>query len=257
MDAGAPFGDQLRGWRKARGLSQLELAHRAGTTPRHVSFIETGRSRPGPDLIRRLSACLDLPVRARNALVVAAGLRPAHPPRSLDDRALRPFVDGVRRILDAHSPYPAAAMDELGSVHLANDAYRRLSPGIEDRSPDEIVSLFYGKVGREMVENWAEVAWSTADRRWQRALATGDPEQIRLAERARALLAEVPRPDLQANASLPLVCPRLRIGAEVVETYAAVVRFETAEDVTLSELRVELIYPTTSAGASIFRALAE
>lgn len=251
--SGAPFGRQLRHWRKLRGLSQLELASRAETTPRYVSFIETGRSRPGRDVVLRIAACLDLPMRASNDLLAGAGLPPAYPERELDEASLRPFIAGVQTLIDAHDPFPAAAMDELGRVHVANAAYRRLSPGVERRTPDEIVDLFYGDVGRAVVENWAEVAWATADRRRQRALASGHAEQLRLADRAHERLRDEPRPEQTTMAGSPLICPRLRLGDAVVETYTAVVRFETARDVTLGELRVELIYPTTEEGAEVFR----
>ncbi|MEO1229363.1 MAG: helix-turn-helix domain-containing protein [Myxococcota bacterium] len=255
--AGAPFGGQLRYWRQVKGLSQLELAHRAETTPRHLSFIETGRSRPGRDVVLRIAECLELPMRARNDLLQAAGLPPAYPERDLDDDALAPFIDGIRALLEAHAPNPAAAFDELGRVRLANATYRRLSPGVEERTPEEIVDLFYGEVGRGLVVNWAEVAWMTAQRRLRNAIASGSAEQLRLAERARALVAEVAQPDMTGSEASPLICPRLRVGAEVVETYSVVVRFETAQDVTLSELRVELTYPTDAAGAEVFRKLGD
>ena len=253
--AGAPFGSQLRYWRRARGLSQLALAHRAETTPRHLSFIETGRSRPGRALVLRIAECLDLAMRARNDLLLAAGLPPAYSESNLEDVAVAPFIEDVRSLLHSHLPNPAAAIDAIGRVRLANETYRRLSPGVEERTPEEIVDLFYGEPGRSMVENWAEVAWATADRRLRNAMASGSRDQLRLAERAQALLAEVPRPDAEGSEASPLICPRLRVGDDIVETYSVVVRFETARDVTLSELRVELIYPTTEAGAAVFRRL--
>ena len=103
----SPFGQQLRAWRRRAGISQLELAAQAGTTPRYVSFIETGRARPGRELILRLAAALDVPLRDRNALMTAAGLTPAFPARALSDVAMQPVKLVLEQVLRGHEPYPA------------------------------------------------------------------------------------------------------------------------------------------------------
>ena len=103
----SPFGQQLRHWRTRAGKSQLELASEAGTTPRHLSFVETGRSRPGADLVLRLATALDIPIRERNALLVAAGLPPSFPAFALEDDAMKPIQRVLDRVLASHEPYPA------------------------------------------------------------------------------------------------------------------------------------------------------
>jgi transcriptional regulator with XRE-family HTH domain len=114
----SPFGQQLRHWRRRSGVSQLDLAVQAGTSPRHVSFIETGRSRPGRDLVLRLAVALDVPIRDRNTLLTSAGLPPAYPDRELTDDAMRPVKLVLERVLAGHEPYPAWVVGRVcGSWH--------------------------------------------------------------------------------------------------------------------------------------------
>src|SRR5690349_10121207 len=101
------LGASLRDWRGRRRVSQLELALDAGTTQRHVSFIESGRSTPGRGMVVRLAEALDVPLRERNALLLAAGYAPAYDDASLDDPKLRVVREALERVLEAHLPYPA------------------------------------------------------------------------------------------------------------------------------------------------------
>ena len=140
----APFGRRLRYWRGLRGMSQLELAASAGTSSRHLSFCETGRSRPGRDLVLRLAEVLAVPVRAQNDLLEAAGLPPAHRAVPLDSPHLAP----VRRVLDAvlaaHDPYPAWVLSRGLVVVDANRAARALFPGPVGLPSEQSVELWFG-----------------------------------------------------------------------------------------------------------------
>lgn len=253
--APSPFGQQLRLWRRRRGLSQLQLASRAETTPRHVSFIETGRSRPGRELVLRLAECMSLPVRDRNALLVSAGLPPAFPEHDLDQEQMRPFRIAVEAVLHRHEPYPACAMDGLGRVRLTNAGFRALWPGADQASPEEAIDAFFGPGPmREMIENWAEIAWAYAEGRRLEAMRTSDPRVSALADRVLEHLRGVPRPP--GTTSSGVVCPRFRFGDQVVRTFSTVMRFEHPTEVTLSELRVELLFPMDEVGDAFFRGLA-
>src|ERR687892_2437627 len=117
------FPTELRRWRTVRGLSQLELAIRADTTQRHVSFVEQGRSRPGRNVVVRLAESLDLTLRERNELLLAAGFAPAFPESPLDDAALRPVREALDTILDGHLPYPAMVVRPHGVLVAANRAF--------------------------------------------------------------------------------------------------------------------------------------
>ncbi|MEM8736678.1 MAG: helix-turn-helix domain-containing protein, partial [Planctomycetota bacterium] len=165
------FGRQLKRWRQKRGLSQLDLATSAATTPRHLSFVESGRSRPGKELVLRLARALDLPVRSQNELLLAAGLPAQFTERELTDQQIEPYRMAVQQIIDSHNPYPACVHDALGRVLTCNDAHRRMVPGCESMSPEELVDMFFAPGPlRNSIENWAEVAWAWVDRQ-QRSIA--------------------------------------------------------------------------------------
>ncbi len=117
------FTVEMRQWRSTRRLSQLELAVRAGTTQRHVSFIEQGRSRPGRDMVVRLAESMELTLRERNELLLAAGFAPAFPESSLDDEALRPVRRALDTVLEGHLPYPAMVVRPHGILVAANRAF--------------------------------------------------------------------------------------------------------------------------------------
>jgi transcriptional regulator with XRE-family HTH domain len=127
------FPSELRRWRTARRMSQLELAARSGTTQRHVSFIEQGRSRPGRNIVMRLSESMDLTLRERNALLLAAGFAPAFPESPLDDAALRPVRRALDTILDGHLPYPAIVVRPHGILVAANRAFELFHDGVDPR----------------------------------------------------------------------------------------------------------------------------
>lgn len=251
----SPFGHRLRDWRRQRGLSQLQLASLAETTPRHVSFIETGRSRPGRDLVLRLAECMHLPVRDRNELLALAGLPPAFAERELNEEELRPFRVAIEAMLRKHEPYPACAFDGLGRVRMANAPFRVLWPAAMEATPEEAIDTFFGPGPmREMIDNWAEVAWANIDSQRQRAARTNNPRLHSLLKRSLEHLEGVPRPS--STTTSPVICPRFRFGETVVRTFTTVVRFEHAHDVTISELRVELIFPLDDTSDAFLRQMA-
>src|SRR5262245_39242564 len=130
MIATRPVGDLLRDWRQRRRLSQLDLAMEADVSARHVSFLETGRARPSREMLLRLADPLDIPLRERNELLVAAGFAPVYPERGLDAPALRAARDAVERVLRGHEPYPALAVDRHWTMLAANDAVAPLLVGV-------------------------------------------------------------------------------------------------------------------------------
>lgn len=127
------FPHALRERRTRRHVSQLDLALRAGTTQRHLSFIESGRSAPGRNMVIRLAESLELPLRDRNALLLAAGYAPVYPESSLDDPALAPVRTAIDHILKGHLPYPALVVDRNGDVVAANEAFDLITEGADPR----------------------------------------------------------------------------------------------------------------------------
>ncbi|MDJ1642453.1 helix-turn-helix domain-containing protein [Streptomyces pakalii] len=126
-------GPLLRDWREQRRISQLELALRADSSARHISFIETGRSRPSEDMVLRLAEQLDIPVRERNALLVIAGYAPRYPQTSLDDPAMASLRESLERLLAAYEPYPALVVDGTYGVVAANRGVALLLEGVPEK----------------------------------------------------------------------------------------------------------------------------
>lgn len=252
----SPFGRKLRYWRERRGTSQLELAAKAGTTPRHISFLETGRSRPGRDLVLRLASTLDVPIRERNGLLVSAGLAAEFPTYDLSDKSMEPLSAVLRMILRAHEPYPAWVFASGFQALSANTAGDALFPGLCKMSPESIVDMWFAPGPfRQMVENWQEVLWAGIDSLRREAARTSAPEILALLRRAEGHAAHIQAPESRAHPDLPVACPRFKIGERIVRTVSAVMRFDTAIEVTTSELRVELMFPADDESEAFFREL--
>jgi transcriptional regulator with XRE-family HTH domain len=237
-------------------MSQLALAAQAGTTPRHISFIETGRSRPGVELVRRLAAALDVPIRERNALLVAAGLPATYPALVLDDHAMKPVRRVLERILVSHEPYPAWVASRGFRFLFSNKAAEKIFPGMCGLEPEAIVDMWFGPGPfRELVENWQDVIWAGLAALRREASRATDPGLNELVRRAESHVRGIPAPDHGARPELPVICPRLNIDGRRVRTISTVMRFDTAVEVTVSELRVELMFPADDESAAFFREL--
>ena len=255
----SPFGQQLRRWRRARGLSQLQLALRATVSARHVSFVETGRSRPSERIVLQLAEALSVPLRERNALFRAAGLPPRYPERALSAPEMSAAKQLLSRMLDKHEPYPALVIDRWWYVVDANRAAKTLFA--ELASLDQPVYAVRTLLGpgpyRTLIDNYAEVAWATVARMRREVVAAGQDERLRsrlaLAEE---LIADVPRPLLEAIDS-PVIATRIRMGNQVIRTVSAIASFGAAHEVTLNELRIELVYPADLVAEDFFRQLAD
>ncbi|HZD65877.1 MAG TPA: helix-turn-helix domain-containing protein, partial [Acidimicrobiales bacterium] len=132
---GRSAGPLVREWRLRRGRSQMDLALETGVSPRHLSFVETGRSKPSPEVLLALAEALSVPLRERNALLLAAGYAPRYHERSLEDPAMARVRHSLRRLLDNHQPYPGAVIDRAWNVVLANPA----ATALVDMLPAEVV----------------------------------------------------------------------------------------------------------------------
>ncbi len=239
-------------------MSQLDLAIAAGTTARHVSFVETGRSRPGMDLVLRIAEALRVPLPERNALLTAAGFAPAFPAHELGS----PAMESVDRVLDAvlrgHEPYPAWVVRRPFTFVRANAGAEALFPGLAGLPPEQLIDLWFGPGPfREHVRNWAEVVQAGLAALRHDSADTADAEGIRLLKRAEALAQ--PLADLTGApaGSAPVICPVFEFDRQIVRTISAVMRFATAAEITTSELRVELMFPADDDAAAYFQARAK
>ena len=241
----APVGHQLREWRERRRLSQLELASTAGVSPRHLSFVETGRSRPTSTMILRLAEHLDVPLRERNRLLLAGGFAPAHPERSLGEPSMSAVHDALERLLAAHAPFPALVVDRGWDLVSANDPVYALLAGVPAsllEPPVNVIRLTLHENGlASRIANLAEWRDHLLHRLAGELLATGD-------DRLRGLLDELGPPCGRSDvayASNALVVPLcLRVpGVGELSMFSMTTVFGTPNEVTVSELAIESFYP--------------
>jgi transcriptional regulator with XRE-family HTH domain len=249
-----PFGARLRRWRHHRSFSQLALAVQIGSTARHLSFLETGRSRPSREMVLRLGEALGVSLRERNQLLAAAGLPPAYPETPVTAAELAPYRGAIEQLLRAHQPYPAMVVDAHWCVVFANDACAAVFGG-DVAGVNLVRRMIADPAAAQAIVNWHEVAWAGLARlRQQLDQAPMDEELRALVALTETIVLDLPRP-ATPPAGL-VVCPWFRIGDRVVRTIGMAARFDHVAEVTLDELRVELLYPLDAAADDFFRARA-
>ncbi len=248
-----PFGQQLKHFRRLRGMSQLDLAYAAGVSPRHISFIETGRSKPSEDMVLRVAESLGIPLREQNVLLRSAGYAPLFPARRLDEPALAPIRRIVDRMLEKHEPYPGFVIDRYWNLVQMNTPARKLFGAFMPSTKANAIELFLGPGPmRDVVENWAEIAWHTLYRLRREAADVGsDAQMVELLQRAEGYLAAVPMPE-QLEPDAPGLTTRIVLGEQRLNTMSTVASFNVARDVTLDELRVELVFPADDSADAFF-----
>jgi len=256
MTARPQAGDLLRQWRQRRRLSQLDLALAADVSSRHLSFVETGRSRPTSDMILRLAEHLDVPLRDRNTLLLAGGYAPAYPEHGLAEPELRAVQAALSRVLKGHEPYPAVVVNRWWELVDANAGIavftRHVKPELLE-PPANVLRLSLHPDGMApRIANLPEWRAHLLARLHHQAGATGD---ARLAE-LHAELAAYPAGNGQGQAEPPparaeIVVPlRYRDDARELSFLSITAVVGTPMDVTVSELAIESFYPADAPTAA-------
>ena len=246
------FPGTLRTWRKARRLSQLDLAGEAGVSSRHISFLESGRARPSRDMIARLSDALMLPLDARNRMLTHAGFAARYPGRAWDADDMAPIRDAVTHMLARHEPYPGLALDRLWTIVQMNGAANRLYGGMGMALGDSLLDLLMSDKLPRLIENWSAVVHHTCQRlRTESAAQGGVPELDRAADH----LGRVPPPKGESRS--PVVPTILCHGGTRLALFGTIAQFGTPEDVALEEMQVELYFPADEETAAALRAMAD
>jgi transcriptional regulator with XRE-family HTH domain len=251
-------GEHLREWRQRRHLSQLDLAVEADISARHLSFVETGRAAPSRDMVLKLAERLDVPLRERNVLLVAAGFAPAFPQRALDDPALKAAREAINLVLKAHEPNPALAYDRHWNLVSANRMVAPLLEGIPQRllgQPFNILRLaFHPEALAARTVNLAEWCGHLLERLHRQCEATADPELIKLYQDLKAYPIPARSGPLPPDSvALPF---KLRHDGEVLSFFSTTMVFGTPVDITLSELALETFFPADDLTAERMRRIA-
>src|SRR3954447_17437836 len=245
-------GTLLRDWRRRRRMSQLDLALEAGVSARHVSFIETGRARPSPEMVGQLAEHLGVPLRERNTLLLAAGYAPAYGQRALEEPEMGPVREAIAQLLRAHEPYPAVVVDRHWGLVDANGGLSLLVDGVAPHLLEPPVTALRVSLHPEgrapRIRNLGEWRAHLLDRLGRQAVVSGDPALFALHEELAAYPgggSPGPAPDLEAGSiAVPL---RLRGGDDELAFISTATTFGTATDVTVSELAIESFFPADAA----------
>ena len=251
-------GEHLREWRQRRHLSQLGLAVGAEISARHLSFVETGRAAPSREMVLRLAERLEVPLRERNVLLVAAGFAPAFPQRALDDPALKSARQAIDLVLKAHEPNPALAYDRHWNLVSANRMVAPLLDGVPERllgQPFNILRLAFHPEGlAPRTVNLAEWAAHLLERLHRQCEATADPELLKLYQDLKRYPIPARAGPISAdNVAIPF---KLRHNGEVLSFISTTMVFGTPVDITLSELALETFFPADDLTAERLREMA-
>lgn len=252
-------GPLLRDWRTRRRRSQLDLALDVGVSARHLSFIETGRANPSPEVVLALAEGLDVPLRERNTLLLAAGYAPRYTETPLDAPEMARATAAVQRILDAHDPYPGVVVDRGWDVIAANAGALSLIGDLPPALAEPPLNVFRlslhpdGMAARtKNFTEWAGYLLWQLDRLWA---ASGDPALAALVEEVRgypnvAALPATAAPETPTR----VLSVQLDTPAGELSLFTTLTTFGTPLDITLDELMIELFYPADDATAAILQA---
>jgi transcriptional regulator with XRE-family HTH domain len=258
------FGIRLSEWRTRKRESQLDLAIAANISQRHLSFVESGRTLPSRDMVVRLCEVLDIPLRARNELLVSAGYAALYPERPLDVLAMEGVRDALRRMITHHEPYPAFVVDRTWRVVMSNQSAAHLIAAcftptmLQSLSAEGALNLmrvmFEPTEMRPRILNWAQVAPRLLTR--LRNEARGDPvspSMVLLRELGPSAAGKSGGED-RDSLELPVVPLELQLGGTTVKLFNTITTFGTPQDVGLQELRIEMSYPVDAATRAYFAA---
>lgn len=250
MQATTSVGELVRSWREQRRLSQLDLSAEAEISQRHLSFIERGRSAPSREMVLRLADHLDVPLRERNALLLAAGFAPVFRDRPLSDPALAGALASIERLLKAHEPFPALTIDRHWNLCSANAAVPPLLVGVDPelmKPPVNVIRVSLHPRGlAPLIVNLAEWRGHLLDRLRRQFRLTRDPILERLLREASAYPGRggddrrAVAPPAGDEIATPL---KLRTQDGVLSLLSTVTVFGTPTEITLSELSLEAFYP--------------
>lgn len=245
-------GGLVREWRQQRRLSQMDLALDVGISPRHLSFVETGRSRPSAEVLLAIATRLDLPLRARNSWLLAAGYAPRYSEQAWTSDTMAQIHAALDKLLNAHDPYPGVALDGHWNVVLANAAAQRLIGLLPAALREPRVNMFRASLHPQgfaaLTRNFPEWGSYLVQALQKQVLASRDDTVAALAQEV------LQYPNVAALRPLPLEAPGavpsllipcvIELGGQRFSLFTTMTSFGTPRDITLAELSIELFYPS-------------
>ena len=252
----AAIGPLLREWRHHRKISQLDLSIDADISSRHLSFVETGRSKPSRDMVLRLAERLDIPLRERNQLMLAAGFAPAYTRLDLDADGMRPIKSAIEQVLAAYEPFPALVVDRGWHLVAANATLPMLLAGLPDDLLAPPVNVLRASLHPDglapRIINLGEWRGHVLERLGREIAVTASDELRDLYEELIEYPGGIEPGSPEGQVAVPL---RLRSDAGELRFVSTVTTFGTAVDVTLAELSIEAFLPANPDTADALRSL--
>ena len=242
-------GELLREWRGRRRLSQMDLALDAGVSTRHLSFVETGRAAPSRDMVLRLAEHLEVPLRERNHLLLAAGFAPVYAQHAMETPEMAPVREALRRLLKAHEPFPAVVVDRHWTLIEGNAGIglmtAQVAPHLLEPPANVLRVTLHPEGMAPHIANLGEWRAHLLGRLRRQVTLTGDDRLAELLDELRAYPCDDPEPEVELPGPGDVVIPlRLRAGLTFLSTVAT---FGTPLDVTVAELAIESFYPADDA----------
>jgi transcriptional regulator with XRE-family HTH domain len=255
--APVPLGTLLKDWRRRRRLSQLDLALEAGVSARHLSFVETGRSKPSREMVLHLAEQLEVPLRDRNQLLLAAGYAPAYGERPLDAPEMEPVREAIDGVLAGHEPFPAIVVDRWWTLVAANEALALITDGVAPELMEPPVNALRVALHPDgmapRIVNLGQYRQHLLDRLRREVVLTADDRLAELLVELSAYPApEAPPPPTHPEIAVPM---RLRAGDAELAFFSTIATFGTAVDITLAELAIEAFFPADAATAAALRGM--
>ena len=253
-----PVGELLRQWREHRRLSQLELALQTDVSTRHLSFVETGRSTPSRDMLLRLAEHLDVPLRERNLLLLAAGFAPIYAETSLESPRMTAVRSAIRQVLAGHEPYPAIVVDRGWNLVDANASANlftaQLPPDLRAPPLNVLRVSLHPRGLAPLIVNLGEWRAHLLGRLRRQLALTADPAIERLYAELRAYPCDQPEPEASLPGPGDVAVPlRLRHPAGELAFFSIVASFGTPIDITVEELAIESFFPADARTAEVLR----
>lgn len=252
------FGDIIRHWRDIRRFSQLSLSTETGISSRHISFLETGRSKPSRNSIMTLARALDMPKKSVNDALLAAGFAPEYRAHSLDHNDLQPAMGAIENILNNHEPLPAIVIDGAWNIINGNAAAQAMIQILPFHGSSCVVdALINDDPDDPIFLNWSVIAAWTALRLQHEIMQSGGREELNALYDKLANDPRLKAEDINSFSNFgPILTMNAKFNDQTLTFFTMMVEFSTVQDITLSELRVELFFPGDDTTKQFFEVMA-
>lgn len=251
-------GDYLRFWRRIRKISQMDLAFDAGVSSRHLSFVETGRSKPSRDLVLKMSHALKLTLRHRNTLLTAAGYAPEYGEEPFEGENMEMVRYALQRILSKHDPYPSVVMDSAYNLLMRNKGFEMIADHFLGKDAldkyDNIYRLTFAGDGlSQYIKDWPVIEQFMIARLWDEAVSSQNEKLIALHQEIINLKTHDEPVRFQMNHTLPMMSLTLEKDDIKASFFTMITTLGTPLDLTTQELRIESLFPVDNRTKKMFR----